>query len=246
MKTQLSAPAEIAEALARDAPVRLLLVRAGVCEAGVDALVKQAREAGIPVRGASERALRRLSAQPERSDVLALVGPAPDGGMADVFAAGGAAWLIVKARYAQNIGAAIRTAEVSGASGVIIDASLDHHARRQALRASMRADHFMPVCWEGAGSALDGAARVGSRVVAIEDVGERAPWEVDLRGDVLFAVGGEAAGIPREVLERCDAVARLPVRGFIPSYNLQAAVAAVALERLRQLGAGEESGGSRS
>jgi 23S rRNA (guanosine2251-2'-O)-methyltransferase len=81
--------------------------------------------------------------------------------------------------------------------------------------------------------------------VAIEDVGDRAPWQVDLRGDVLFAVGGEAAGIPREVLERCDAVARLPVRGFIPSYNLQAAVAAVALERLRQLGTKEESDDSQ-
>jgi tRNA G18 (ribose-2'-O)-methylase SpoU len=47
------------------------------------------------------------------------------------------------------------------------------------------------------------------------------------------------------VLERCDAVARLPVRGFIPSYNLQAAVAAVALERLRQLGTKEESDDSQ-
>jgi tRNA(Leu) C34 or U34 (ribose-2'-O)-methylase TrmL len=37
------------------------------------------------------------------------------------------------------------------------------------------------------------------------------------------------------VLAAADRVLRLPMRGFIPSYNLQAAMAAVALERLRQL-----------
>ena len=47
-------------------------------------------------------------------------------------------------------------------------------------------------------------------------------------------VGGEAAGIPQAVLDRCDAVTRLPMAGFVASYNLQAAVAAIALERIRQ------------
>ncbi|UCE86727.1 MAG: hypothetical protein JSU66_03045 [Deltaproteobacteria bacterium] len=241
MKTQLVGAAEIAAALAGGARVRLVLVRSDLANAELEALVRRAREAGIPVRSASARALRRLAARPEPTDALALLGPAPDGGLADVFAAGGAAWLLVGVRYAQNIGAAIRTAEVSGASGVIVDARLDHRARRLALRTAMRADHFMPVCWEAAEAALACAARADYRVVGIEDVGDCAPWEIDLTGDVLFAVGGEAAGIPAELIERCDAVARLPVRGFIPSYNLQAAVAAVALERLRQLEAGSAS-----
>ena len=47
-------------------------------------------------------------------------------------------------------------------------------------------------------------------------------------------IGGERYGISPELLERCDAVLRIPMAGFIPSYNLQAAMAAVAIERLRQ------------
>jgi tRNA(Leu) C34 or U34 (ribose-2'-O)-methylase TrmL len=39
------------------------------------------------------------------------------------------------------------------------------------------------------------------------------------------------------VLDACDGALRIPMRGFIPSYNLQAAMAMVAGERLRQLGA---------
>jgi TrmH family RNA methyltransferase len=72
--------------------------------------------------------------------------------------------------------------------------------------------------------------------VGIEDVGTQAPWEVELTGRVLFVVGGETHGIPAPVLERCDSLVRIPTSGFIPSYNLQAAVAAVAAERLRQAG----------
>jgi 23S rRNA (guanosine2251-2'-O)-methyltransferase len=100
----------------------------------------------------------------------------------------------------------------------------------------MRADRFMPVFFGEADGVLDEAARSGRRLVAVEDVGERAPWDVDLRGRVHLVVGGEAEGIPKAALARCETVVRLPMAGFLPSYNLQGAVAAVAAERLRQLG----------
>ena len=73
-------------------------------------------------------------------------------------------------------------------------------------------------------------------MIALEDVGDAAPWDVDLTVPALFVLGGERHGIPAEVLAAADRVLRIPMQGFIPSYNLQAAMAAVALERLRQLG----------
>ena len=80
------------------------------------------------------------------------------------------------------------------------------------------------------------AARdAGKRVVAIEDVGSAPPWHLDLTGPVLLVVGSEADGVPKAVLARCDAVTRLPMAGFVASYNLQAAVASIAVERFRQL-----------
>jgi tRNA G18 (ribose-2'-O)-methylase SpoU len=124
---------------------------------------------------------------------------------------------------------------VSGAAGVFIDSDFDHGARRAALRASMRADRFMPVFFGAAKDAIEEAAAGGRRLVAIEDTGDVPPWGIDLSGRVHFVVGGEARGIPDAILAACDAVVRIPTPGFIPSYNLQGAVAAVASERLRQL-----------
>jgi len=90
------------------------------------------------------------------------------------------------------------------------------------------------VQWLRADAVLDVARSARRRVLAIEDSGTTAPWDADLGGPVLFVIGGETRGIPSPVLERCDAVLRIPMAGFIPAYNLQAAMAAVAAERLRQ------------
>ena len=81
-----------------------------------------------------------------------------------------------------------------------------------------------------------GNTTAGRHVFAVEDVGRVAPWETDLTRPALFVVGGERHGIAPELLARADTVLRIPMQGFIPSYNLQAAMAAVASERLRQLG----------
>jgi tRNA(Leu) C34 or U34 (ribose-2'-O)-methylase TrmL len=60
-----------------------------------------------------------------------------------------------------------------------------------------------------------------------------APWEIDLRGPLLFVIGGETRGIALTA-RALDATLRIPMRGFIPAYNVQAAMAIVAGERLRQ------------
>lgn len=234
-RRQLTGPDQLEAALEAGTPVRRVLVASQPTDPRVTPLVERARRAGALVHAASAGVLRRLGQGP--AEVLALVGPDPASSRAEVLAAGGAAWLLVGTAYPGNTGFAIRTAEVSGADGIFVANDFDHAARREALRAAMRADRFMPVFWEEAQAVVRDARQAGRRAWAIEDVGDAAPWEVDLRVPVLLVVGGERHGIPDEVLRACDGALRLPMRGFIPSYNLQAAMAAVACERLRQLGA---------
>jgi tRNA G18 (ribose-2'-O)-methylase SpoU len=230
---QLFGPEEIEAALAAGAPLRLVLVRREAV-GPLGPLLDRARAAGAVLRAVTEADLRRMRRADAACDVLGLLGPAPDAAPAEVLAARGAAWLLAGVAYAGNAGFAIRTAEVSGADGIFLDASLDAAGRRRALRAAMHAERFFPVHWTGAAAVLDAARAADRRLIAVEDVGVRAPWEVDLRGPVLILIGGEREGLPPSLVGRCDEVVRVPMAGFIPSYNLQAAMAAVAADRLRQ------------
>ncbi len=231
---QATGPDEVAEALDAGAPLRVLLVREGELPDATAALVARARAAGVHIRAASAATLWRLSKTDPAADILGLVGRDPHASLEDVMAGEGPVWLLVGVAYPGNAGFAVRTAEVSGAAAIVIESRFERPARRETVRASMRADWFMPVFWEPALRTAVQAREAGRRVIAVEDVGERAPWETDLTGRVLLVVGGERYGIPPEVLEQADDLVRIPMAGFIPSYNLQAAVAIVAGERLRQ------------
>jgi tRNA G18 (ribose-2'-O)-methylase SpoU len=239
---QLAGPEEIERALQRGDPVRLLLYLPEARDPRVARLVERARAAGIRTRSASQGVLWRLSRVRPHGDVLALIGQRPEATLDGIFGGGGSVWLLVGVTYPGNAGFAIRTAEVSGANGIVVDAEFDHTARRQSVRASMRADWYMPVVWAGWQETLAHAQSAGFRVIGIEDVGRVAPWDLDLTGPVLFVVGAEETGIPPELLDLCDETVRIPMGGFIRSYNLQVAVAVVSVERLRQLGSGSGSG----
>jgi TrmH family RNA methyltransferase len=233
---QIAGASDIEAALRAGAPIVLLLVQRDAKDPAVPELAGRAGGAGIRIREVSAGVLRRMSHVEPPAEILALVGRSPEAGLEDLLAGSGAVWLLVDVAYPGNVGMAIRTAEVSGADGIIIDAAFDHSGRKFALRTSVRTDWYMPVLWERANTVLDRAAATGRRIIGIEDVGTRAPWETDLTGRVLLIVGGETDGIPAALLERCDGIVRIPMAGFIPSYNVQAAVAAIATERLRQLG----------
>lgn len=206
-------------------------------DAGEDAaraLVEPARAAGVPVQCVGARHFERLRPRGAPGGAVALAGSTPTADPAEVLAREGPVYLLTGVVYPGNAGFAIRTAEVSGAAGVFLDSDFDHEKRREAVRASMRADRFLPVLWRESREVLELARAAGRRIVGVEDVGREPPWRVDLTGPVLFVVGGEFDGIPSPVLDRCNELVRIPMSGFIRSYNLQAAVAVVAAERMRQ------------
>ena len=98
----------------------------------------------------------------------------------------------------------------------------------------MKADRFMPVHWVDGLEFVERARAAGFRIISLEDSGDLEPWDEDLSGNVILVVGGEHDGISQPILDRSDSVIRVPMSGFVPSYNLQAPMAVVAAEALRQ------------
>jgi 23S rRNA (guanosine2251-2'-O)-methyltransferase len=236
IRRQLAGIDAIAAAIGAGEPLRVLLVQRGDPSVGITELVALAQSHGVHVWQGSAGDLRRMSRGPTPEHAIAMLGPAVEADLASLFTHGGAVWLLHRAAYPSNVGFAIRTAEVSGADGVVVDGTFNHDERSRISHVSMGADRLLPVLWESTERTLIAARASGHRVIAVEGGGTAAPWEHDLTGAVVLLVGNERDGIAPELLADCDAIATIPMTGFVPSYNLQAAISAVAAERLRQLG----------
>ena len=195
------------------------------------ALLDRCMEAGIDVILGSENDLWRM-AETSPALALALVGRQPEADLETMLERGGLIWMLAGAQYQTNIGYCIRVAEVSGANGLIVTGEWSSDDRHRIIRAAMRTNRFMPVIFGCNG--LDVVKSWKGRAIAIEDVGTEEPWDADLTGDVMLIIGGEKDGISDDLLKAADQAVRIPMAGFTPSYNLQAPMAVVAVEALRQ------------
>jgi len=106
----------IVAALDAGEPVRRILVARNATGDAVARLRALARARGVPVEPAGPGDLRRLSAGGAAAGALERVGAEPDASPDTAFLDPGARWLLVGASYPGNVGAALRTMEVSGAA----------------------------------------------------------------------------------------------------------------------------------
>ncbi len=236
MSMQLCGFDEVREGLKNGLPIKLILVKRNHNNKALEQLISLVNQSEIQLIEGSDNDLWRMSKNNSEGtpDVLALVGRNPSATFEEVLESGGLIWILDGAKYPVNIGFCIRTAEVSGADAVIVDGQLNNQERSAAKRASMKAHRFIPIFWRDALESIQMAKDNGFRIIALEDVGQKAPWDVELTGNVILIVGGEREGISDEVLSSSDETIRIPMTGFVPSFNLQAPLSSVAIEAQRQ------------
>ena len=228
---------EVSEAFSNNEEITLILVLRGSKDPEVLRLINLAKNNLIPIKEGSDRDIWRMARDNKfdiKPQILALVGRNPYASIDEILESDGIIWLLAGAKYPVNIGFTIRTAEVSGANAVFIDSELNNSDRKGAKRASMKAHRFIPLHWVNGDSIVDRAKSSGYRIISIEDVGSKTPWEADLTGKIMLIIGGEREGISKSILGKSDEILRIPMTGFVPSFNLQAPMAIVAAEAQRQ------------
>ena len=236
MSMQRCGEQEVLTSIEDGEDVNLILIKRDSESPLISKILNYAEELAIKVIYGSENDLWRMSRSNSDGvpDVLCLVGRNPESSLNQVLSNGGLIWLLAGASYPVNIGFCIRTAEVSGADAVIIDAELNNQERSAAKRASMKAHRFLPVFWTSGIDSILMAKEHGFRIISVEDVGDSAPWDIDMTGNIVLVVGGERNGISEKILELSDEIIRIPMSGFVPSFNLQAPLSYVAIEAQRQ------------
>jgi 23S rRNA (guanosine2251-2'-O)-methyltransferase len=135
----------------------------------------------------------------------------------------------------QNLGAICRTAECTGATGVVLPERRSADVTPAVCKASAGAvEHLAIAQVRNLADFLTDAkaARCWTYGAA---AGGRTPYrQVDWRGGVVLVLGAEGKGLRPRVSAACDDVVSLPMRGRIGSLNVSATAAVFLYEILQQ------------
>lgn len=145
-------------------------------------------------------------------------------------------------RSVENVGAMFRTADAAGVKKIYLvgtsPAPLDRFGRkRQDLaKSALGAEEFVP--WEqkkNLSALINKLKKEGYLIIAIEQSENSIDYKkVKLADKNTFIVGTEVTGIPKNILNKCDVVAEIPMRGKKESLNVSVSLG-VALFRICNL-----------
>lgn len=145
-------------------------------------------------------------------------------------------------RSVENVGAMFRTADAADVNKIYLTgytpAPLDRFGRKRGdlAKSALGAENF--VKWEQ-GKSLPTLMRRLRRekflIIGIEQAKNSIDYKkVKLKAKNVFIVGAEVTGIPKDVLEKCDIIVEIPMKGKKESLNVSVALG-IALFRMLNL-----------
>ncbi len=135
----------------------------------------------------------------------------------------------------RNFGGIARSAECSGAHGLIAPLKNSAPVNAEAIKASAGALTTIPVARVGSiRTTLMAFKTEGYQIVAATEKSRKLLYDADLRKPTVIVMGSEETGISREVLKLCDEQLAIPLIGHIESLNVSAAAAILLFEVVRQ------------
>jgi 23S rRNA (guanosine2251-2'-O)-methyltransferase len=228
------------EALNAGRTVDSVLIVRGNNGGPVARIISLCHEKGVTIKDASPAKLDGMCGGLNHQGVAAIAGAHEYAEVADILAKarekGEPPFIIIadEINDPHNLGAIIRTAEASGAHGIIIPKRGAVGLTSAVDKASSGALEYMPV------------ARVSNLVSTVEDLKKENIWiygaemsgnslyETDFSGACAIVIGSEGFGISRLLREKCDFLVSLPMQGKIQSLNASVAAGILMYEVVRR------------
>ena len=135
----------------------------------------------------------------------------------------------------RNFGAIARSAECSGAHGLITPLKNSAPVNGEAIRSSAGALTMIPVARVGSiRNTIKMLQTEGFQIVAATEKSRKLLYDADFTKPTAIVMGAEDTGISREVLKLCDEQLAIPLIGHVESLNVSAAAAVMLFEVVRQ------------
>ncbi len=234
----LSGRNPIREALKSGRDIEKLLVARGELSGSAREIVQMAKEKRVPVQEVDRARLDAIT--PNHQGMLAFASAYQYSTVEAMLALaeerGEEPFLILLDGLTDphNLGAIIRTAECAGAHGVIVQERRAVGLTPAAVKASAGAVEYLPV------------ARVTNLANTLEVLKAKNIWayaadmdgedyaKTDFSGGVALVIGAEGEGVGRRVLEACDKIVSLPIKGKLDSLNASVAAGVLMYAVMRQ------------
>lgn len=206
----------------------------------INKIVADARKKGIVVRFENKEKMDKMADSNKHQGVIAYVAAYSyvevDAMLEAAREKGEPPFLIIldSVEDPHNLGAILRTANIAGAHGVIIPKRRAVGLTATVAKTSAGAIEYTPV------------ARVTNISRTIDDLKKKGLWiacadmsgdimyNVDLKGPLAIVAGSEGSGVSRLVKEKCDLIAKVPMKGDIESLNVSVATGVLIYEAYRQ------------
>lgn len=216
-------------------------------------LLALAKGRGVKVSFRTRDQLTAMAGTPHHQGVIARVAGASYSSFSDVLALpairGEPAFFLAldQVQDPRNLGAILRSAEATGAHGVVLPKHHSAGLTGAAAKSAMGAVELVPVAREAnLVQCLEAMKKEGVWIMGTVTKGGMPPWEVDLTGPLCLVLGGEGEGLRPLVGRSCDVLITLPMKGRLGSVNVSAAAAVLCFEVLRQRSRPGRPGGPKS
>ncbi|MGM1049693.1 23S rRNA (guanosine2251-2'-O)-methyltransferase [Paenibacillus uliginis N3/975] len=205
-------------------------------------IIAEARKLGIVIQNVDKRKLDQMVPGVQHQGVVAQTAPYAYVEVDDLLKIaedkGQAPFLLIldEIEDPHNLGSILRTADCTGAHGVILPKRRSAQITATVSKTSAGAVEYVPV------------ARVTNLAQTIEQLKEMGVWVVGtvvdaveeiydtevFNGPVAIVIGNESKGMGRLIREKCDVLVKLPMAGQINSLNASVAAGVVMYEVLRR------------
>ena len=135
-------------------------------------------------------------------------------------------------RSVENVGAMFRTADAAGVRKIYLTgytpAPLDRFGRKRKdlAKSALGAEEY--VSWESRKSILPLLRKLkkeGYLIIGIEQDKKSVDYrKIKTKEKNAFIVGAEVEGLPKNVLDNCDIIAEIPMKGKKESLNVSVAL----------------------
>lgn len=235
----------VTEVLKSGRTIEKLFIAKGAVEGSLKMIISKAKDMGIVISEVDRKKLDEMSTTHSHQGVIALVSNYVYSTIEEILKSaeekGEEPFIIIldEIEDPHNLGSIIRSANVSGAHGIIIPKRRSALVTATVAKASAGAIEYTRI------------AKITNLNQTIKELKEKGLWVIgtdmdgevcyksNLRGPIAIVIGSEGKGISRLVKENCDGVVSIPMTGEINSLNASVAAGIIMYEINRQRGSGK-------